>query len=153
MWMSAAGLRVLMRAEGFRAQTYLDARGLPTIGYGHRIVPPEEYPQGITEMQAEAILKQDLGQAEAAVNRLVRVALDQGQFDALVDFAFNLGAGTLAGSTLLGLLNNSEYDSAAEQLLRWDHANVNGAEVVLPGLKARRAAEYALWYGLPQPPG
>jgi lysozyme len=74
---------------------------------------------------------------------LVRVPLTQGQFDALVDFCFNLGEGRLAGSTLLRELNAGLYAAAGQQLLAWDHA---GGKVI-PGLKARREAELALWTG------
>jgi len=77
---------------------------------------------------------------------LVKVALTQGQFDALVDFCFNLGAGRLAKSTLLRCLNAGRYNDAAEQLLLWDLA---GGEVNL-GLKARREAELRLWKSTPQ---
>ncbi len=101
MRFSAAGLAVLMQAEGFRAETYLDVTGYPTIGYGHRLVHPECYPQGITEVQAQAILEWDVREAEQAVERLVKVPLTQGQLDALVDFTFNLGSGQLTASILL----------------------------------------------------
>ncbi len=141
MRFSVAGLAVLKQAEGFRGETYLDATGYPTIGYGHRLVHPESYPQGITEAQALVILEWDVREAEQAVERLVKVPLTQGQLDALVDFTFNLGSGQLAASTLLQELNAGRYDAAAEQLLRWDHA---GKEVVA-GLQARREAEFRLW--------
>ncbi len=141
MQFSLAGLALLKQSEGFRNTTYLDAAGYPTIGYGHRLVHPECYPQGITEAQASIILEWDFREAENAIERLVKVPLSQGQFDALVDFTFNLGSGTLAGSTLLRDLNAGQYDAAAHQLLRWDHA---GNEAVA-GLKARREAEFRLW--------
>ena len=67
--------------------------------------------------------------------------LTQGQFDALVDFVFNLGAARLVGSTLLAKLNAGEYEVAAEQLPLWDHAG--GKEAA--GLKSRREAELDLW--------
>ena len=143
MRFSAAGLAVLKQSEGFRGETYLDATGYPTIGYGHRLVHPESYPEGITEAQALVILEWDVREAEQAVERLVKVPLTQGQLDALVDFTFNLGSGQLAASTLLQELNAGRYDAAAEQLLRWDHA---GKEVVA-GLQARREAEFRLWQG------
>ena len=101
MRLSAAGLELLKKSEGFRGRTYLDAAGHPTIGYGHRLVDPETYPGGVSEAEGEAMLLHDVGEAEQAVNRLVKVALTQGQFDALVDFVFNLGAERLACSTLL----------------------------------------------------
>jgi lysozyme len=92
------------------------------------------------------ILACDVRDAEQAVERLVKVPLTQGQFDALVDFCFNLGAGRLATSTLLKVLNGARYDDAAEQLLRWDRAG--GQEN--SGLKMRREAEVALWRGAQQ---
>lgn len=141
MQLSAEGLDLIRRFEGFRSHAYLDVAGFPTIGYGHRIVPPESFPDGVTERQAAALLAGDVSAAEAAVKRLVRVPLTQGQFDALVDFCFNLGAERLASSTLLRVLNANRYHAAAEQLLLWDHA---GGEVNL-GLKARREAELRLW--------
>ena len=143
MELSLAGLALLKKSEGFRARTYMDVNGLPTIGYGHRLLNPQSFPDGICEPQAAEILKADVRDAEQAVARLVKVPLKQGQFDALVDFCFNLGAGRLASSTLLKILNGGRYEAAAEQLLRWDVAA--GEENV--GLKARREAEVALWSG------
>jgi lysozyme len=143
MQLSVAGLELLKQSEGFRSRTYLDVNGLPTIGYGHRLLASESFPNGIAETQAAAILVSDVREAEQAVERLVKVPLAQGQFDALVDFCFNLGAGRLAASTLLKVLNGGRYEDAAEQLLRWDVAG--GVENA--GLKARREAEFALWSG------
>ena len=141
MQLSAEGLELIKRFEGFRSRQYTDVAGFPTIGYGHRIVPPESFPGGLSEPQAANLLARDVSAAELAVGHLVKVALTQGQFDALVDFCFNLGAGRLASSTLLRCLNDGRYDAAAEQLLLWDLA---GGEVNL-GLKARREAELRLW--------
>ncbi len=143
MQLSAAGLELIKRSEGFRSQVYTDVAGLPTIGYGHRVTAPESFLGGIDEAQAAAMLTEDALEAEREVARLVRVALTQGQFDALVDFCFNLGAGRLAGSSLLRELNAGQYAAAAEQLLGWDHAG--GA--VNAGLRARREAEFQLWNG------
>jgi lysozyme len=141
MQLSAEGLDLIKRFEGFRGQLYLDVAGFPTIGYGHRIVPPQAYSGGVSELQAAALLAGDVSAAERAIGSLVKVALTQGQFDALVDFCFNLGAGRLASSTLLRFLNSGHYDFAAEQLLLWDLARGE----VNPGLKARREAELRLW--------
>ena len=143
MQLSAAGLELLKESEGFRDRTYLDVAGLPTIGFGHRLANPECYPLGISEAQAEVILQWDVREAEQAVERLVKVPLTQGQFDALVDFAFNLGASRLATSTLLQDLNAGRLDEAGGQLRRWDHT---GTQEVA-GLKARREAEFQLWNG------
>jgi lysozyme len=134
---------MLRKFEGLRYQAYIDVAGLATIGYGHRLLASVSFPAGIDSTQAESLLAADVRDAELAVGRLVKVPLTQGQFDALVDFAFNLGAGKLESSTLLKDLNAGLYDAAREQLLRWDHAG--GKEVA--GLKARRAAEAQLWSG------
>jgi lysozyme len=143
MHLSAEGLGLIKRSEGFREHIYLDVAGFPTVGYGHLVKPTESFSGGITEPQAAEILATDVQQAEQAVSRLVKVALTQGQFDALVDFCFNLGAGRLAASTLLRQLNAGHRDTAAQQLLSWDHAE----GVVNTGLKARREAELKLWMG------
>jgi len=146
MQLSSEGLELIKRFEGFRSRQYTDVAGFPTIGYGHRIVPPESFPGGLSEPQAANLLARDVSAAELAVGHQVKVALTQGQFDALVDFCFNLGSGRLAGSTLLRVLNGGRYGDAAEQLLRWDLA---AGEVNL-GLKARREAELRLWKSAPQ---
>lgn len=143
MQLSAAGLELLKRSEGFRNRIYRDVAGFPTIGYGHRLLLAERFPDGIDEAQAAQILARDVQVAERAVERLVKVPLAQGQFDALVDFCFNLGEGKLAKSTLLKVLNAGRYGDAREQLLRWDLA---GAEENA-ALKTRREAEAGLWNG------
>jgi lysozyme len=141
MQLSAAGLDLIKRSEGFRNLMYLDVAGIPTIGYGHRLLAHESYPDGITEMRATELLAKDVRKAEQAVGRLVKVVLTQGQFDALTDFCFNLGAVRLTSSTLLKTLDGGRYEAAREQLLRWDLA---GGEVNA-GLKTRREAEFQLW--------
>lgn len=141
MNLSPAGLELIEQSEGFRSTVYNDTAGIPTIGYGHRLLRGESFPNGITQAQAQAILANDLRTAEAAVQRLVTVPLAQGQFDALVDFAFNLGAARLAASTLLKHLNAGRFDAAAQELLKWDRCA--GQENA--GLKARRQAEFHLF--------
>ena len=141
MELSATGLDLLKLSEGFRSNTYLDVEGYPTIGYGHRILASESFPDGIDQEKAELMLREDLRVAERAVERLVRVPLSQGQFDALVDFCFNMGSRRLAASTLLRELNSGRTSAAAVELLRWDHAGVE----VSAGLRARREAEFRLW--------
>jgi lysozyme len=145
MKFSDAGLELLKKSEGFRNRVYLDIAGLPTIGYGHRLLHSQSFPDGIDEPQAAEILVSDVRDAEQAVEHLVKVPLTQGQFDALVDFVFNLGSGRLASSTLLKLLNAGHYDEARDQLLRWD----NSGCTEVPALKARRRAEQELWDAKP----
>lgn len=141
MKLSEAGMDLLKTSEGFRNRVYLDVAGLPTIGYGHRLLHPESFRHGIDETQAAELLAADVRDAEQAVQRLVKVPLAQGQFDALVDFCFNLGAGRFATSTLLKRLNAGDCDGAVCELLRWNRAG--GKE--LQALKARREAEVELW--------
>ena len=141
MRFSDAGMGLLKRSEGFRSHVYRDVAGFPTIGYGHRLLHPDSFSNGIDEPQAANLLAADVRDAEQAVQRLVNVPLTQGQYDALVDFTFNLGAGRLAASTLLKCLNDGRYEDAAEQLLLWDHAG--GKQIA--ALKARRDAEAGLW--------
>ncbi len=142
MNLSTAGLTLVKRSEGFRAREYLDIGGIATIGYGHKVHEPESFPHGVTEAQATMLLVADLAEAERAVRRLVRTAVTQGQFDALVDFCFNLGQGRLAASKLLADLNAGHYDLAAEELLLWDHAGMKE----IAALRVRREAEFHLWH-------
>lgn len=141
MQLSDAGLEMIKRFEGFRAHTYLDAAGVPTVGYGHRLLQPHAFPNCLSQDDAASILRADVRDAVQVVERLVKVPLTQGQFDALVDFVFNLGQERFARSTLLRALNGGRYQAAGEQLLRWDLVNVEENQ----GLRARRLAELTLW--------
>ncbi len=145
MELSTAGMDLIKKSEGFRDRVYRDVEGYPTIGYGHRLIHPETFPNGITEPQGTAIFYNDIRDAERTVTRLVKVPITQGQYDALVDFVFNLGQVRLAESTLLRELNSGRFAEAGEQLLRWDHAGTQENA----GLKARRETELSLWNGAP----
>jgi lysozyme len=145
MKFSVIGMDLLKKSEGFRGHVYLDVAGFPTIGYGHRLLHPDSFPTGIDEPQAASLLLCDVRDAEHAIQRLVRVPLTQGQYDALVDFCFNLGVGKLSSSTLLKSLNAGRYDEAVEQLLRWNHAGNKECAA----LTARREAEAELWRNSP----
>ncbi|OQS41126.1 lysozyme [Chromobacterium haemolyticum] len=137
---SNGGIKLIQGFEGLRLKAYQDSVGVWTIGYGH--TGPDVTPgQVITQAQADALLARDLERFEAGVARLVKVPLNQNQFDALVCFSFNLGLGALQGSTLLRLLNAGDYAGAAVQFPRWNKAG--GKE--LPGLTRRRAAEQSLF--------
>ncbi|MGR2662499.1 lysozyme [Chromobacterium haemolyticum] len=139
---SAKGITLIQKSEGLRLKAYQDSVGVWTIGYGH--TGPDVTPGlVITQAQADALLARDLEQFEAGVARLVKVPLNQNQFDTLVCFSFNLGLGALQGSTLLRLLNAGDYAGAAAQFPRWNKAGGK----VLPGLTRRRVAEQALFLG------
>jgi lysozyme len=95
----------------------------------------------ITEIEAEALLREDLRVAEKAVLRHVDVPLSDNQFAALVCFIFNVGAGNFEKSSLLRLLNRGWYEQVPAQMARWNKARGE----VLGGLARRRAAEARLW--------
>lgn len=137
------GLSLVKKFEGFSSQIYLDAAGLPTIGYGHLLRPGEAemFKGGISEAAGEALLIKDVGIAERAVLRLIDVPLTDGQFDALVSFTFNLGSGALQRSTLRRKVNREEHDEVPAEFMRWVWAG--GRK--LRGLVRRREAEVALY--------
>ena len=145
---SPAGLALIKKHEGFRANVYLCPAGKPTIGYGHMLTRSEiGVLKLVSKAQAEALLLQDCRIAEIFINANVRVVLNQNQFDALVSFAFNLGVGALDRSTLLRVLNTGKYREAARQFLRWDKFKNprTGKLEVAKGLFNRRAEESALF--------
>jgi lysozyme len=133
------GIDLIKRFEGFEPKIYLDAAGLPTIGYGHllRSDEAEIFKNGISPEAGEALLIKDVLSAECAVLRLVRVPLTDGQFDALVSFTFNLGSGALQRSTLRRKVNREEHDEVPEQFMRWIWAGGRR----LRGLMRRRKEE------------
>lgn len=135
------GLELIKRYEGFRAEPYLCPGGYWTIGYGHVIKSPKDYPYSLTNDEALELLMQDVVRAESAVLRLIRVPLTKGQFDALVSFTFNLGGGALQRSTLRRKVNREEHADVPDELMKWVWAG--GKK--LKGLVRRRAAEAALY--------
>jgi lysozyme len=143
MKLSDEARKMIQLHEGYVDHVYLDPAGHATIGWGHLIKPGESFPKTITREQATELFDADVAIAEKSVTRLVLVPLTQGQFDALVDFVFNLGQGRLANSTLLRLLNAGNYDNAAIELHRW----VLAGGRKLPGLVKRRRDAFNLWHG------
>ncbi len=137
------GLALIKRFEGFAPETYICLGGWPTIGYGHvvREHERERFADGIDEATAEELLRRDVETAERAVLRLIRVPLEDGRFDALCSFAFNLGAGALQRSTLRRKVNREEHGAVPGELRRWVWAG--GRK--LKGLVRRREAEAALY--------
>jgi lysozyme len=137
------GIDIIKRFEGFSPTIYLDAAGLPTIGYGHllRSGEAEMFRRGISHEAAIALLIKDVEAAERSVLRLITVPLSNGQFDALVSFTFNLGGGALQRSTLRRKVNREEHDDVPAEFLRWVWAG--GKK--LRGLVRRREAESATY--------
>lgn len=148
---SAAGVQAIKVREGLVLEAYPDpgTHGAPwTIGYGHT---GRDVYKGlrINEAQADAYIAADVAGAERIVNHAVVVELTQAQFDALVSFVLNVGAGakgvkdgfvTLKSgqpSTMLRKINANDLIGAAAEFPKWNRA----AGRVLPGLVARRASE------------
>ncbi len=149
MKISDAGLALIKSFEGYHdelpdgsCRAYLDKLAKPhvwTIGWGCT----EGVKQGMiwTREQAEQALRREVARFEKDVERLVTVDLNQNEFDALVSFAYNVGAGGLGGSTLLKKLNNGDRRGAANEFKRWKYAGGK----VRPGLVDRRAREATLF--------
>lgn len=140
MQINEQGLMLIKIFEGCRLKAYRDAVGIMTIGYGwtHRI-NGEAIREGmiITQQKAEELLSEGIKPFEQAVSKWVNVPLNQNQFNALVSFTYNLGESQLANSSLLKILNQGNYQAAAEQFPLWCKAGGR----ILPGLVKRRAAE------------
>lgn len=136
---SEAGFALTEQFEGLSLKAYQDVVGVWTNGYGntHNVIPGST----ITLAQANSDLMSDLEGAEYVVNTVVTVPLTQNQFDALVDFVFNLGSGNFQSSTLLRKINAGDYSGAASEFPKWNHAG----GVVVSGLTKRRLAEQALF--------
>jgi GH24 family phage-related lysozyme (muramidase) len=139
---SQVGIDFIKEFEAFEPRPYRCSANRMTIGYGHVIRSGEDITV-LTEQQASDLLAKDLERFEADVLGAIDVPLEQHQFDALVSLAFNIGGSAFKGSTLARILNEREYKSAAEQVLRWD--KVNGKP--LAGLTRRRKAERAMFLG------
>ena len=114
MQYSKVGLALTERFEGCRREAYQDSGGVWTIGYGHT-GPDVHEGMTCTDQQAMAWLILDTHEAQDAVNELVNIQLNQPEFDALVDFVYNVGREAFARSTMLRLLNGGDIRTAAGQ--------------------------------------
>lgn len=145
--MSKIGIALLQAFESLKLVAYYDQVKVLTIGYGTtnsvlpancKIVPG----QCITEAKALEYLRLSLTNIfEPGVRNLLKVNVTQNQFDALVDFAYNLGVAALAGSTLLKKLNAGDFAGAQKEFLKWNRAG----GVPVRGLTRRRLDEAALF--------
>lgn len=134
------GINLIKESEGLRLIPYIDADGYGTVGYGHKILPEEQFTT-LDIKAAQVLLMQDIAHCEDCINYCVKVPLNQNQYDALIDFIFNEGWSRFANSTLLKCLNNNDYQGAANQFNAWIYGNGE----VLNGLVVRRAKEKQLF--------
>ena len=143
MKISERGKDLIRLFEGCRLTAYDDGVGVWTIGYGHTagVKPGDE----ITQEQADEWFSEDCAVASEQFSKniqsIVKVEINQNQFDALVSLAYNIGVGALSRSTLLRKLNEGDYQGAAEQFDVW---NRGGGKVML-GLVRRREQERKLF--------
>jgi lysozyme len=159
MKISATALKMIKHHEGVRSKPYLCPAKLWTIGVGHVLYPEQaklpvidrlqfalktEDHRVWTSAEVDDLLAKDLARFERGVARYCPTALgNQGQFDALVSFAFNVGLGNLQRSGLRMKHNRGEYEEASNEFMKW----TKGGGRVLPGLVKRRADERSLYLG------
>jgi lysozyme len=128
--------------EGCELRAYhgpMDPPEVWTVGYGHT----KGVTKGMTITLGKAIrfLEDDLREAEFWVNRFVTVELTQPEFDALVDFTFNVGAERFKQSTMRHLINAGRFHAAALEFEKWSFASGKRCA----GLFRRRVAEETLF--------
>lgn len=138
---SNQGKNLIKEAEGLRLDAYRCPAGVPTIGWGH--TKGVRMGQHITVQMAEDMLVEDIGPIERLLNGL-RINFRQEQFDALVSWIFNLGAGNFKSSTMYKrILENANDEEITDQLIKWTYSG----KQQLPGLMKRRVAEANLFIG------
>ncbi|KAL6850985.1 hypothetical protein ACO1O0_008111 [Amphichorda felina] len=145
---NAATVSLVAEFEGFSPDIYNDPSGYPTVGYGHLCVETNcaEVPYSIplSEADGRKLLASDMAVAQNCITKQTAesVVLNANQYGALVSWAFNVGCGNSASSSLIARLNAGEAPNtvASEELPKWKYSG--GVE--LPGLVRRRAAEVAL---------
>ena len=149
-------IEMIRHHEGVRFKPYKCPARLWTVGVGHVLYPEQgkllldqrdgfqlktEDARVFSAEEVNAILRYDLSRFESGVSKLLPVVLTQGQFDALVSFAFNLGLGGVQRSTLRQKVLRGEMEEAANEFLKF----TRGGGKILPGLVKRRNDERALF--------
>lgn len=152
LYLNEDGINFIKEREEFRSKPYRDKAGHCTIGYGQLLHKGEctaddfkKYPNGLTENNASAMLKNKVKEYEDAVRKHVKVPLTQDQFNALVSFTYNEGPDALRTSGLLKKLNAEKYDEIPNELRRWNKITVDGQKRRSQGLANRRELESQLF--------
>ena len=144
MNVNAHGLELIKRFEGFRGAAYRCPAGVLTIGYGHTSAagaPAVSRGMKMTKAVAARVLSSDVEEFAIGVEKCLRRDLTENQFSALVSFAYNVGLGAFAKSSVLRAVNKGDDESVPRRLALW----VKASPRVLPGLQKRRAAEGHLY--------
>ena len=142
MKISEDGLELIKKFEGCETTAYQDSVGVWTIGFGH--TKGVEEGQTCSIEDAESMLADEMDEYEGYINNMVKVDLQQHEFDALVAWVYNLGPTNLGESTMLKVLNGGQFDRVPDEMNRWTRA---GGEI-LEGLVRRRQAESSMFQDL-----
>ena len=148
MKVSAEGLELIKKHEGYSSRPYLCPAKVPTIGYGNTYYPDGTkvtmQDQPLSKEMADLLLRVIVAKFEKCVNDKVTTDVSQEQFDSLVSFTYNLGCGALKKSTLLKKVNANPCDpSILKEFLKWNKAGGK----VLRGLTNRRIDEANYYFG------
>ncbi len=140
-----SGIEFIKQHEKLKLQVYQDTSGNDTIGYGHLITAGEDVLRGgITEPQAEQLLRNDIHSAEFIVNKIIKVPLTQDQFNALVSYAFNIGGGNFQDGDLQKLINSNAGEDAIRK--HWTTHWITSNGIFTQGLLNRREDEADLFF-------
>ena len=142
MKISEDGLELIKKFEGCETTAYQDSVGVWTIGFGH--TKGVEEGQTCSTEDAESMLANEMDEYEGYINNMVKVDLQQHEFDALVAWVYNLGPTNLGESTMLKVLNGGQFDRVPEEMNRWTRAGGK----ILEGLVRRRQAESLMFQDL-----
>ncbi len=142
MKISENGLELIKKFEGCETTAYQDSVGVWTIGFGH--TKGVEEGQTCSIEDAESMLADEMDEYEGYINNMVKVDLQQHEFDALVAWVYNLGPTNLGESTMLKVLNGGQFDRVPDEMNRWTRAGGK----ILEGLVRRRQAESLMFQDL-----
>lgn len=133
---SAEGMRALKAYERLSQRPYF-VNGQKFIGYGHKL-DKNDNTSYISLDQAEAFLTQDVGAVVGMVKGAISTKITQGQFDAMVDFAFTMDASTFKSSDVVAKLSGGDISGACTALMQWCYGKQNGFIQRFEHLTARR---------------
>lgn len=140
------GIKLIKDFEKLRLKAYLDSKGVPTIGWGNTF-----YENGtkvkmgdtISRERADSLFTIILFKFEKELNSMLKVSLNQNQFDALMVFIYNIGSGAFLNSTILKKININPNDpSISIEFMRWNKSSGK----TLEGLTRRRQQEASLYF-------
>lgn len=139
-----AGVKLITKEEGFSPVIYDDC-GKKAIGFGHDLLPGEHFDEPMSREDAVVLFQKDCTWRERMVEGMVKVTVSDNQFSALVSLFYNIGEGHFQTSTVLRLLNQGDYQGAAEAFKMWHYKTIDGKTINAPELVKRREDEIALF--------